>query len=74
MTSLDWFVETVINDQSGLVRNSTPEHTCTHKVLNADQGPVVQSIVSLTSSLRRQLVKFMPSTLSNPLLLFFENL
>ena len=38
-----------------------------------DQGPVVQSIVSLTSSLRRQLVKYMymPTTLSNPLLLFF---
>ena len=26
-------------------------------LLNADQGPVVQSIVSLTSSLRGQLVK-----------------
>ena len=35
-----------------------------------DHGPVVQSMVILTSSLRRQLVKYMPTTLSNPLLLF----
>ena len=35
-----------------------------------DLGPVVQSIVSLTSSLRRQLVKYMPTTLSNTLLFF----
>ena len=34
------------------------------------QGPVVQSIVSLTSSLRRQLVKYMPTTNQNPLLFF----
>ena len=33
-------------------------------------GPVVQSIVSLTSSLRRQLVKYMPTKLSNTLLFF----
>ena len=38
---------------------------------NKDLGPVVQSIVSLTSSLRRQLVKYMLTTLSNPLLFFF---
>ena len=35
-----------------------------------DQGPVVQSIVSLTTSLRCQFVKYMPTTLSNPLLFF----
>ena len=35
-----------------------------------DQGPVVQSIVSLTKSLRRQLVKYMPTKLSNTLLFF----
>ena len=35
-----------------------------------DQGPVVQSIVSLTTSLRRQLVKYMPTKLSNTLLFF----
>ena len=35
-----------------------------------EQGPVVQSIVSLTMSLRRQLVKFMWTTLSNMLLFF----
>ena len=33
-------------------------------------GPVVQSIVSLTTSLRRQLVKYMWTTLSNMLLFF----
>ena len=32
---------------------------------------VVQSIVSLTTSLRRQLVKYMWTTLSNTLLFFF---
>ena len=31
-------------------------------------GPVVQSIVSLTTSFRRYFVKYMPTTLSNPLL------
>ena len=35
-----------------------------------DQGSVVQSIVSLTPSLRRQLVKYMPTKLSNTLLFF----
>ena len=38
--------------------------------VDQNQGPVVQSIVSLTSSLRRQLVKYMPTTLSNTLLFF----
>ena len=33
-------------------------------------GPVVQSTVSLTTSLRRQLVKYMPTKLSNTLLFF----
>ena len=33
-------------------------------------GPVVQSIVSLTTSLRCQFVQHMPSTLSNTLLFF----
>ena len=33
-------------------------------------GPVVQSIVSLTTSLRRQLVKYMLTKLSNTLLFF----
>ena len=35
-----------------------------------DLGPVVQSIVSLTKSLRCQLVKYMPTILSNTLLFF----
>ena len=40
----------------------------------ADQGPVVESIVSLTTSLRRHCVKYMPITLSNPLLFFVEKM
>ena len=36
--------------------------------------PVVQSIVSLTMSLRRQLVKYMPTKLSNTLLFFVEKM
>ena len=41
-----------------------------------DQGPAVQSIVSLTTSLRRQLVKYMPTKLSksNTLLFFVEKM
>ena len=34
------------------------------------QGPVVQSIGSLTTSLRRQLVKYIQTTLSNTQLFF----
>ena len=37
---------------------------------DCDLGPVVQSIVSLTKSLRHQLVKYMWTTLSNALLFF----
>ena len=39
-----------------------------------DQGPVVQSIVSLTMSLRHHFVKYMLTTLSNPLLFFVEKM
>ena len=42
---------------------------CTGHSLNL-LGPVVQSIVSLTTLLRRQLVKYMLTTLSNTLLFF----
>ena len=38
--------------------------------LDIQLGPVVHSIVSLTTSLRRQLVKYMPTKLSNTLLFF----
>ena len=38
------------------------------------QGPVVQSIVSLTTSLRRHFVKYMLTTLSNPLSFFVEKM
>ena len=37
-----------------------------------NQGPVVQSIVSLTTSLIRQLVKYIWTTLSNMLLFLLE--
>ena len=36
------------------------------------QGPVVQSIVNLTTSLRRQLVKYMPTKVSNQLLFLLK--
>ena len=36
-------------------------------------GPIVQNIVSLMTSLRRQLVKYMPTTFSNALLVLLEN-
>ena len=38
--------------------------------ISKDLGPVVKSIVSLTKSLRLQLVKYIPTALSNMLLLF----
>ena len=38
------------------------------------KGPVVQSIVSLTTSLRGHLVKCIPTTLSNTLLFFVEQM
>ena len=37
-----------------------------------DQGPVVQSIVSLTMSLRRQLIKYMLTTYANTSLFLLE--
>ena len=40
--------------------------------LDRELGPVVQSIVSLTTSLRGNFVKYIPTTLSNTLL-FFES-
>ena len=41
---------------------------------SADQGPVVQSIVSLTSSLRGQLVKCITTLLPNTLIFFDEKM
>ena len=40
----------------------------------ADQGPVVQSIVSLTSSLRGQLIKCFTNLLPNTLDIFVEKM
>ena len=53
------------------VNSSFPEggHSATNH-----HGPVVQSIVSLTTSLRRHFVKYMLTTLSNPLLFFVEKM
>ena len=42
--------------------------------LKKDQGPVVQSIVSLTSSLRGQLVKYFMTLLLNTLKFFVEKM
>ena len=36
------------------------------------QGPVVQSTVGLTTSLRRQFVKYLPNTYANTLPVFVE--
>ena len=41
---------------------------------NKHQGPVVQSIVSLTSSLRGQLVKCFTTLLSNTMIFFVEKM
>ena len=41
---------------------------------SAHLGPVVHSIVSLTTSLRRQFVKYMLTILTNPLLFFVEKM
>ena len=41
---------------------------------DSDQGPVVQSIVSLTSSLRGQLVKCFTTLLLNTLIFFVEKM
>ena len=53
---------------------SSMENIQTFTNVPADQGPVVQSIVSLTTSLRRQLVKYVPNKLSNTLLFFVEKM
>ena len=49
-------------------------HLLMQMILSLVQGPVVQSIVSLTTSLRRHFVKYMLTTLSNPLLFFVEKM
>ena len=41
---------------------------------SVDQGPVVQSMVSLTSSLRGQLVKYFTTLLLNTLKFFVEKM
>ena len=38
------------------------------------QGPVVQSIVSLTTSLRHEFVKYMSTTKANTVLFFVEKM
>ena len=46
----------------------------TGPICAVDQGPVVQSIVSLTMSFRCQFVLYMLTILSNPLLFFVEKM
>ena len=58
-----------VNEQSTL-----HEHLRTNNIFTVDLGPVVQSIVSLTISYRRQFVKYMLTILSNPLLFFVEKM
>ena len=55
-------------DDSSMNRMSVA--ICSILAAKVYQGPVVQSIVRLTTSLRHQFVKYMPTTLSNPLLFF----
>ena len=45
---------------------------CRNISLVINTGLVVQSNVSLTTSLRRQFVKYMPTTFSNPLLFLLK--
>ena len=75
--------ETLCNQVKAPLGNMTPigplnyPQAFTQAVLAGNckyQGPVVQSIVNLTMSLRRQLVKYMPTKLSNPLLFFVEKM
>ena len=54
---------------ANMLMDYRPLRTTLHIV---NQGPVVQSIVSLTTSLRRHFVKYMPTTLSNPLLFMLK--
>ena len=44
------------------------------KLPSADQGPVVQSIVSLMNLLRGQLVNCLPTLLPNTLIFFVEKI
>ena len=48
--------------------------TTKQQLLSVDQGPVVQSIVSLTSSLRGQLVKCFTTLSSNTIIFFVEKM
>ena len=50
--------------------SKTPSHSNPIGLDYSRQGPVVQSIFSLTMLLRRQLIKHMPTKLSNTLLFF----
>ena len=66
-----------IRDQCRAVEETERRHIMQQQVSDINcflehQGPVVQSIVSLTTSLRCQLVKYMPTKLSNTLLFLLE--
>ena len=57
-----------------ILKNNHMPLTFYMKFASGNHGPVVQSIVSLTTLLRRHFVKYMPTTLSNPLLFFVEKM
>ena len=50
--------------------NTTRKINCS--LTTKEQGPVVQIFISLTTSLRCQFFKYMPTTLSNPLLFLLK--
>ena len=54
-----------------IVENMSPVARKSVFVVSNNQGPVVQSIVILMTLFRRQLVTYMPSTLSNTVCVFF---
>ena len=53
---------------------TAPLECCLQEQYDIDQGPVVQSIVSLTSSLRGQLIKYFTSLKTNTLIFFVEKM
>ena len=56
------------------LRKSMPNYHHIYFLLSRAQGPVVQSMVSLTSSLRGQLVKYFMTLLLNTLKFFVEKM
>ena len=55
-----------------LISETLDQTLCPHNFKNKNLGPVAQSIVSLTSSCRGQLVKCLMTLYSNTLIFFVE--